>query len=177
MNQQIFYFLNNFAGQSICLDSLIIFCSKYLIFWVVVFFVCCYLCECSKTKELLRCIKSGVIIIFSSFAIWGVSQIINSFYYSPRPFLVLDELNLLFVSGNGDSFPSGHTTFIFTLAFMSYYCCSRWMSNFFVVVAFLIALSRIIAGVHWPLDIVGGIILAGVGTLLIKKYFLNRFKI
>ena len=56
-----------------------------------------------------------------------------------------------------NSFPSGHTTTIFVLAGL---ICLQHLDNKLklavLVLAFFVGLSRIACGVHWPVDVLGG---------------------
>lgn len=63
------------------------------------------------------------------------------------------------------SFPSDHGTAIFTFA-IAFLCWHRmWSGIMLMVVAAGIAWSRVYLGVHWPLDMVGGLLLGMVGCL------------
>jgi membrane-associated phospholipid phosphatase len=57
-----------------------------------------------------------------------------------------------------NSFPSGHTTTVFVLAGLV--CAQPWDARYkalALMLATLIGLSRIACGVHWPLDVLGGV--------------------
>jgi membrane-associated phospholipid phosphatase len=79
--------------------------------------------------------------------------------HSPRPpgELPLDSFHVIGPVHKWDSFPSGHTTSIFTLAaIMALTTLAKFQRWLWLLIAVLVALSRCAVGVHWPLDIVGG---------------------
>ncbi len=185
MNEIIFHFLNNFAGHNYWFDTLVIFCAQWLPFWLVGVFLFFHLGRLyfSRSKNSLRneplrneVFRKVSVVFGSTFLVWGVSQIINIFYYSPRPFVALSNINILFTHGGGDSFPSGHATFFFALAMMSYYYSPRWLYYMLIVGAVVVSFARVIAGVHWPFDILGGFILAYVGIFVIRKLLPKRYR-
>ena len=73
------------------------------------------------------------------------------------------------------SFPSGHTTTIFLLA--GVLCLQainvRW-KVLILLLALLVGLSRIACGVHWPMDVLGGMLggwlAAVIGVALAKRW-------
>lgn len=79
----------------------------------------------------------------------------------PRPADVLDGIRVLAPAG-GYSFPSAHTTRSFAAATVLGTRLRRGRWALFAV-ATLIGLSRVVVGVHFPIDVIAG---AGLGLLI-----------
>ena len=76
----------------------------------------------------------------------------------PRPFITLSNLNIIIEKPSSFSFPSGHTSASFTVVSALYFAKdSLWKPA--LVLACLIAVSRLYLYVHYPTDVLGGIIL------------------
>lgn len=79
----------------------------------------------------------------------------------PRPPAVLEEgsFHIIGPSYRNNSFPSGHSTAIFTLmGVMVLVLAKGWMRWPLLAFAILVAISRSVVGVHWPLDLLGGML-------------------
>lgn len=73
------------------------------------------------------------------------------------------------------SFPSGHTTTIFLAASLIWmHFRNAWLRATVLAIAIAVGLSRVVVGVHWPVDVAGGAAggwLCGVfGTLLARRW-------
>ena len=84
-------------------------------------------------------------------------------------------LHIIGPSHRHGSFPSGHSTTIFTVAgILSLYLRRSALIWLLAATALLIAISRIAVGVHWPLDVLGGAfggwLSAVLGTLLAQHW-------
>ena len=79
-----------------------------------------------------------------------------------RPYDVMDSLKILVEAEHDFSFPSGHTACSFAGAWAMRRTLAKkyWIPA--MVLAVLISLSRLYVGVHYPTDILGGLI---VGSL------------
>ena len=98
-------------------------------------------------------------------------QGLKYFHMHPRPAAVL-EPSLYHAIGPrymGRAFPSGHTVTagIFFSVLLLCWCNDRrpWLRLGLIVGLLLTGLSRIAVGIHWPVDVVAGFLLAWVAAL------------
>jgi undecaprenyl-diphosphatase len=75
-------------------------------------------------------------------------------YFRPRPFAT-ETVKLLFYRPSVSSFPSVPIAVAFCFAAGSWYA-NRGIGKAMYILAILYALSRVYAGVHYPLDVIGG---------------------
>ncbi len=107
----------------------------------------------------------GLVIIILLLLTAGVSDqiggLLKEHFQRLRPCWELQDINLLVPCGQGKSFPSNHATNNFGAAIiLTYFFRNKWY--YFYTCAFLVAISRIFIGVHYPLDILGGMALGSV---------------
>jgi membrane-associated phospholipid phosphatase len=93
---------------------------------------------------------------------------------SPRPPAVLaqDVLHVIGPAYRMGSFPSGHTTAIFTLVGVLALTVGNRLRWPLLAFAVLVALSRSVVGVHWPVDLLGGMLggwLSALGGLWLAR--------
>jgi len=88
----------------------------------------------------------------------------------PRPFVTLNLVPLFMETGF--SFPSSHVTLISTLTVLVWKM-NRKLGIIFLIFTILTAFSRMIIGVHYPIDVLAGAcfgVLIGLGIL----WFYNK---
>ena len=97
----------------------------------------------------------------------GIAQVIVGTWYHPRPF----ELGLgrqLLEHAAEASFPSDHATLAFSLALpLLLNSVTRGLGGVFLFLGLALAWSRIYLGVHFPLDMLGAVAVAGVAVSMI----------
>ncbi len=74
-----------------------------------------------------------------------------------RPYLVFNKINLQ--KKEDASMPSNHTASSFIISFMFFYI-STPLALLTILLATLVSLSRIIIGIHFPLDVLCGFLIA-----------------
>src|SRR3989339_578089 len=170
MNNQIFFFFYNLTQQSKIFDSLIIFLAVYFPF-IVVMLAGLFLLfhhEVLKAEEPFKVLmekkKEILMVFFSSFLAYLISELLKILLHTPRPFLALANVQALF-SESSFAFPSGHATFFSALVFSIFFLHKK-AGYVFMFLSLIIGLARITAGVHFPVDILGGFILGGLVAYL-----------
>jgi len=167
MDYTIFQAINNLAGHSTLLDKLMIYISKYGIFFYGLILLGIFLTGSKKAK--IEVFKIG----FTGLIALGVADILGKIYYRPRPFLS-HKVHLLYAHQPDGSFPSDHVTGGFTLA-LGIYALSPSLGVLVIIYTLLMAFSRVYVGHHYPLDVLGGIVIGSIvyfGRLPIERKFL-----
>lgn len=143
------------------LDSVMIFFSTIGnggIFWIVLSVV---LVVIPRTR------KCGLAIMLSMALTHLLGNgILKNLIARPRPCAVDKSVLLLIPCPTSYSFPSGHTANGFAAA-VSVFCCYRKPGAAALLVAGIIAFSRMYLFVHYPTDILGGLILGTLDALFV----------
>ncbi|HET7320498.1 MAG TPA: phosphatase PAP2 family protein [Candidatus Saccharimonadales bacterium] len=101
----------------------------------------------------------------------AIAKLGNKLHTDPRPF-VTGHFTPYFTHSADNGFPSDHTLFASFLAFTTWYF-SRKAGIVLFVIAVLIGLSRVVAGVHHLQDIIGSILITALGVWL-ANLIINR---
>lgn len=104
--------------------------------------------------------KTTVALIYAMAISWCLGQL----FPHPRPFVV--GLGYQFLPHAPDnSYPSNHGTAIFTVA-LAFICWHHYWSGLLLLfIGGAIAWARICLGIHWPLDMLGSLLVGGLGCL------------
>lgn len=117
--------------------------------------------------------KAGILAIYSLIITTVLGELfLKNLIARPRPFMEILNIDLLINKPSSYSFPSGHTGSSFAAAF----AFIKMIDNGKIVIplvflACIIAFSRLYLMVHYPTDIIAGIILGLISATLASKYF------
>ncbi len=172
----IFRWLNSWAGVSPFFDWAIVFRAIYL--WYLVMTAVAIFIAGTVFLRFRRYRKQNTDLFIFAFisaftARYVITEIIRFFYNRPRPFEVLDGVRQLVSHNGGGSFPSGHASLAFAVASAVAFYYPKTSILFFAAALF-IGMSRVVAGVHWPSDILGGA-LVGIGTAWLLRRATAKF--
>jgi undecaprenyl-diphosphatase len=157
MNYRLFHAINSLTGNA-AVDSVMKAAARYLIF--VVFLAAAILCLRRLARRQLRPVVLTGAALLLTFLL-GLAE--AALYAEKRPFQT-HHVHELIAHAPGQSFPSDHATAAFGVAFAIAVFVSRPWG---VVLAFLavgIGFARVYDGIHYPLDIAGGLLAAALGV-------------
>lgn len=111
--------------------------------------------------------KCGILMLVS-IALGAVvgNVILKNVIARPRPCWIDPNISLLIPNPHDFSFPSGHTLASFEAAITIFLHNKKW-GSLSLVLAALIAFSRMYLFVHFPTDIIGGIVLATIISIVV----------
>jgi len=153
LNLSLFSWINTSPEASNTSIHFAIFIANDLLYCMILLFAWFWLRGNYDTKK--QILKA---FIFTSIAIL-ISQCISHVYYHPRPFVMEVGRTLIYHAPNG-SFPSDHMLIFSSIAFSYLFSAQRKLGIFLLVMAWLVAWSRVYLGVHFPLDMLGAFLLA-----------------
>ena len=165
---QILQIATDFTSQSAFTQGCIYFLAEMLIFiFPAVLF---YMWEKPEVASRHHGSRKAVMIALVSIVLAvALKSFINAVIARPRPFDSHPELFHLSFRVDPASFPSGHTLFSWAIASSFVMSGYRKLGVFLLVCAILVSLGRVFSGVHYPSDVLAGMII-GVGM----AWYLHR---
>jgi len=157
-------YLNSWAVSSDWARFVVIFCARYLILAPILAYLYLF----------LRKKMNAIIVGFAGVALaFFIDYLVMLVKFRLRPF-VSHSFIVRLDEGVGvtASFPSTHMAVAFAIATAIYLYGHRRLGPVLFFIALLIGFGRVAAGVHYPIDILGGA-LVGVFSGVVAKFFIE----
>lgn len=152
------------------MDIFIIFIAKYFI--VIPIIAAIFVAWRFKNrKDILKFI---LVVLVGGILSLILAKVASMLWYNPRPFVVGNFTPLIpHAADNG--FPSDH---VLLASFLGWTILrySKKIGIGVLVVAAVIGISRVMAGVHHPIDVIGSFVVSGlvVGLMVLAEYLIKR---
>jgi len=153
-NLKLFALIHQGAGQQPLVDGLAIFFAEggpYLLMLVLV--VCWLVAKDERRPTLLEATEAGLLGLLTN-------QFLALLIYYPRPFMVGFGTPLI-PHAPENSFPSDHATLMLSVATYLLFSWSwRGSGLLLLLMALATAWGRVYVGIHFPLDMLGSLLVA-----------------
>ncbi len=157
MDLRLFQALNSLATHGRVLDDIVRFAAVDLVIVFPAFLVALWLFPGRDPHRVRTAAVTGAAAALLAL---GLNQVLNHLVDRARPYAAHPAHLLLARTGDA-SFPSDHTAVAFAVATTLWVVRPR-LSTVLAVLGGLVGLARVIAGAHYPGDVLGG---AAVGAL------------
>jgi undecaprenyl-diphosphatase len=149
--------LHDLTGRSSGFDDVVRFAAQYLIFGVLLIALAVW-----RRPQGLR---AGLAAAGGAILSLVIGALIGSLWDRPRPF-VAGHYQPLFAHGTDASFPSDHLIMLGALAGAAW---MAWRSAALVtaLLAAAVGVARVIAGIHYVSDVVGGFLIGALAAMLV----------
>ena len=166
MNYTVFQWINNFAGSSKLLDTLMIAITNSVPYVAILFMLILWFNNGKKENA----IRKQYTVLYTALSVsiaLLVNVLIHAVYYHPRPFIT-HHVNQLVPHAADSSFVSDHSVLVFSIAFV-FILRGEKLKYIALIWAVLVGISRMYVGVHYPLDILGAAFLTLITSGLVMQ--------
>lgn len=120
-------------------------------------------------------IKKEIVIhtLFSAFIAWIATEVVKNLIPSIRPFHLNGVDPLTLTTPQDGAFPSTHTASAFAIA-VTIFLHDKKVGFLYLVMAGLVGTARILAHVHYPVDIIAGAVIGTMVSYISEKKHLFK---
>ncbi|MFM0758105.1 phosphatase PAP2 family protein [Paraburkholderia strydomiana] len=159
-NQVLFLLINGTPATPAWLVGIAIPVADYVIYLIPLLLAAIWLWgnEAQRSLAIRACLVAMLGV--------GANQLIGLVWQHPRPFMI--GLGHTFLPHAPDSsFPSDHATVFAGIALTLLLGGARWLGGLTLLAGVMVAWARVFLGVHFPLDMLGAVVVAGVAYFLL----------
>jgi undecaprenyl-diphosphatase len=163
---KLFQLINSLIGRFPLLDALARFLGNDYVITTALVALLVFLWFSRDEHLQAAVLRAGLALLLVN----GLVKLCNLFWFRARPF-THNDIRLLFYHPSDSSFPSNIAATCFALAWTIWLACpnQRRYAALMVLGATLLSLARLYIGVHYPLDILGGILTGMLAAWLVQR--------
>ncbi|MED3561862.1 undecaprenyl-diphosphatase [Bacillus xiapuensis] len=172
LNIEAFRAINDLGKNNSFLDHIAVFFAEYMLYFLILGMVVYWFTRKDKNRMMI------ILAMISVVVAEVLGKIAGKFYSHFQPFAVLPHVNKLINHAIDNSFPSDHSIIFFSICFLFLLVRKKegWL---WILLACLVAVSRVMVGVHYPVDILTGALIGIISALIVywiapKLSFLNK---
>jgi undecaprenyl-diphosphatase len=156
LDKQILIFVNDL--QYIFLDTLALgigWITEGGLIWLILCFLILLFDKVDKKRKVILLLAT---LLMSS---WLVRVPLIPFYFRTRPYEALEGIRVIGKTWENSSFPSGHvaaSVAALIVIFYLYRIRNKWLIISAIIFIIVLGFARIYVGMHYPTDILGGIL-------------------
>ena len=164
LDDRILRAANSMVGHWGWFDTVISFLAIYLVYLVPIILLALWFYAKRSQKAAIQAFFSGMVA-------WPALTYIISHYiwYRARPFVADIGLKEVIFHRPDYSFPSDHVALLAALATATWLSGYRKLSGWLISITLVTGIGRVIVGVHYPLDIIGGVAVGVLAALVVHK--------
>lgn len=163
LNIDAFRAINDLGKQYPSLNPTMVFVAEYTVYLLGLIMIFYWFTRSDKNRMMI--IHAMIAFVIAEI----IGKIVGQFHSHYQPFAVLSDVNKLVNHEIDNSFPSDHTILFFSICF-SFWLVRKKEWWLWPVLALCVGTSRILVGVHYPVDVATGALIGIVSALLVYRF-------
>jgi undecaprenyl-diphosphatase len=162
MNENLFRLINDLGKQHTFFNPIFVFIAEYVVLFLALAVITFWFTHVKQNRIMIIC--GSITFVIAEI----IGKLAGKIHFNNQPFAEMSNVNQLIEKAVDNSFPSDHTILFFS------FCMTFWLFRggkgfFWMLLAFLVGISRIWVGVHYPADIMVGAVISIISALLVFR--------
>ncbi|WP_042351544.1 undecaprenyl-diphosphatase [Bacillus massiliigorillae] len=159
LNVRLFRAVNDLGIEYSFLNPVFVFLAEYMVYVLLIAVILFWFTRTNRNRIMI--ISAGISFILAEV----LGKLAGKIHSNQQPFAELENVNKLIEKTVGNSFPSDHTILFFAFCF-TFFLFNKRFKYIWLILAFLVAISRMWVGVHYPFDVTAGAIIAIISAFI-----------
>jgi undecaprenyl-diphosphatase len=162
MNENLFRLINDLGKQHTFFNPVFVFIAEYMVVLLALAVFTFWFTRINRNRIMVIC--GSITFVIAEI----VGKAVGNIHSNHQPFAELSNVNQLIEKAVDNSFPSDHSILFFSFC-MTFLLFRGAKGIIWVLLAFLVGISRIWVGVHYPADILAGAIISILTAFIVFR--------